>query len=95
MGRLTGAKLENIVASHLLRFCNYIEDTLGEVIELKYFRDVEGREVDFILLRKRQPWIAIEVKSSEQPIDPSLKYFLERVKVPYAFQLHLKPKFGL
>lgn len=91
-GRISdpGPKLENIIAFHLLRFCHYIEDTLGEVIDLRFFRDVDGHEVDFLLIRKRQPWIAIEVKNSEQPLDRGLKYFLERVKCPYAFQLHLK-----
>lgn len=87
-----GGRLENLVALHLLRFTHWCEDVVGEKIELRYFRDVVGREVDFILLRKKEPWIAIEVKSSEQPLDPNLQYFLERVRCPYAFQLQLKSK---
>ncbi len=87
-----GFRLENLVASHLLRFSHWCEDLLGERVELRYFRDVDGHEVDFILLRKRAPWIAIEVKSSEQKLDSNLKYFLERVKCPFAFQLQLKSR---
>jgi len=87
-----GFRLENLVASHLLRFIHWCEDLLGEKVELRYFKDVDGHEVDFILLRKRAPWIAIEVKSSEQKLDANLKYFLERVKCPFAFQLQLKSR---
>lgn len=71
-----------------MRLVHWFEDQQGEKIELRYFRDVLGKEVDFILLRKSKPWVAIEVKQSAQGLDSSLKYFLERVRVPYAFQIH-------
>jgi predicted AAA+ superfamily ATPase len=85
-----GARLENLVAVHLLRLVHWFEDIYGEVLDLRYFRDPEGHEVDFIILRKKQPWIAIEVKSSEQEISTSYKYFLNRVQMPFAYQIHLK-----
>ena len=44
------ARLENLVAVHLLRFCHYLEDSLGENVELRYFRDFVGHEADFIIL---------------------------------------------
>lgn len=84
-----GARFENLVALHLLRYVHWLEDQEGEKIELRYFRDVSKREVDFILLRKKKPWMAIEVKIDDRPLDPNLSYFLERVSVPYAFQISL------
>jgi hypothetical protein len=33
--------------------------------------------------------MAIEVKESEQSLDPNLKYLLERVKFKHAYQIHL------
>ena len=87
---LSGSRLENLVAVHLLRFVHWVEDVYGERLDLRYFKDVDGHEVDFIILRKRAPWIAIEVKSSEQPLDRNLYYLLERARIPYAYQLHLK-----
>ena len=83
------ARFENLIAVHLLRLCHWITDVYGEKTELRYFRDVRGRETDFIVLKKNQPWIAIEVKETEQDIDPNLKYFLNKIKIPYAFQVHL------
>ena len=83
------ARFENLIAMHLLRFCHYVEDIYGERMELRYFRDSRGHEVDFIILKEAKPWIAIEVKLQAQRIDPNLKYLLERVEIPYAFQVHL------
>jgi len=45
--------------------------------------------VDFILLKNKKPWMAIEVKLSAGELDSNLKYLLERVKIPYAFQVYL------
>ena len=83
-------RLENLIAMHLLRLTHWCSDVEGEKIELRYYRDTRGHEVDFILLRKNKPWIAIEVKHTAQDLDRNLKYLLERVKVPYAFQIHLE-----
>lgn len=86
------ARLENMVAMHLLRFVHWQEDVAGEKWELRYFRDVVGHEVDFILLHKGKPCCAIEVKTASESLDPNLKYLLERLKIPCAFQLNLKGK---
>ena len=84
-----GARLENLVALHLLRLQHWCEDVEGQRVELRYFRDIAGREVDFVVLKDKKPWMAVEVKSSEQPLDSGLKYLLERVTIPYAFQVSL------
>ena len=83
------AKFENLIAMHLLRLCHWMSDVYGEKTELRYFRDIRGREVDFVILKKNQPWFAVEAKESEQDIDSNLKYLLEKVRIPYAFQVHL------
>ena len=87
-----GARLENLVALHLLRFCHWCADSLGENVELRYFRDAAGREVDFVLLWDRKPWCCIEVKSSEKPVERSLQYLVARIPFEHAFQITLKAK---
>jgi predicted AAA+ superfamily ATPase len=82
-----GARLENLVAVHLLRLCHYLEDVLGESVELRYFRDVVGHEVDFILLLRKKPWIAVEVKSGDRRLGGGLKYLLERSHFTFACQV--------
>jgi hypothetical protein len=82
-----GARLENMVAAHLLRLCHYVGDVLGEDLELRYFRDMVGHEVDFVLLRRHKPWIVVEVKRGDRPMGRGLKYLLERVPFALACQV--------
>ncbi len=82
-----GPRLENMVAVHLLRFCHFAQDVLGESVELRYFRDVVGHEVDFVLLRKGKPWLAIEVKKGDRSLDGGLRYLLARVRFSLACQV--------
>ncbi len=81
------ARFENLVALHLLRLVHWARDVEGEQLELRYFRTRAGHEVDFLLLRNRRPWVAIEAKLSEQELDAGLRYLIDRVPVPYAFQV--------
>jgi len=46
-----GLRFENLVACHLLKWCYFVQDTEGFHMELRYFRDVDKREIDFILLK--------------------------------------------
>lgn len=85
-----GARLENLVAIHLLRLVHWVRDVEGEKLELRYFRTRMGHEVDFVLLRAGKPWMAVEVRQTEQELDKGLRYLLERVSVPHAFQVHYR-----
>src|SRR3989338_8268918 len=38
-----GIRFENLVASHLLKYCHFIEDTQGDRMELRFFRDNIGK----------------------------------------------------
>lgn len=85
-------RFENLVASHLLKWVHYMEDTEGQDIELRYFRDTDGREVDFIVTENRLPKWAIEVKTSDQEISQPLKYFKAKFPKVEAFQISLEGK---
>ena len=66
-------RFENLVASHLLKWVHHEEDTQGRDLELRYFRDSEGREVDFVVVEGRKTLMLVEAKWSEGPIDPNLR----------------------
>ncbi len=83
-----GPKWENFVASHLLKYCHYLEDTQGENMELRFLRDVEGREIDFVVLKNKKPLFAVECKAGERKASPHLKYFAERTSIPKFYQVH-------
>jgi predicted AAA+ superfamily ATPase len=85
-----GARFENLVASQLLKFCHFQEDTLGIKTELRYFRDVvTGKEIDFIVLQKGKPLFAVECKTGEKALSASLAQNGKRLGIPRLFQVHL------
>ena len=84
-----GARFENLVASQLLKYCHWIEDTEGHAMELRYLRDTDRREVDFVVLKARRPLFAVECKSGEKAIGPALHYFAARTPIPRFYQVHL------
>ncbi len=84
-----GTRFENLVASHLLKFCHYTEDTQGYRMELRYLRDVDKRELDFVVLKDRKPLFAVECKSGDRDLSPHIPYFKARTKIPKFYQVHL------
>jgi len=87
-----GARFENFVAGHLLKWIHFRQDVYGERYELNYFRDVDKREIDFILLFKGKPIKAIECKLAEENLSSTLTYFKRKFPEVEAIQVCLNPK---
>ncbi len=83
----SAARLENIVASHLLKLCHFLYDAHGYKVDLHFLRDVDGREVDFLVSLDGAPWMAIEVKESDSSVSKNLHYFRSRLSIPYCYQV--------
>lgn len=84
-----GARFENMIASHLLKYCHFHEDSEGHSMELRYIRDTDGREVDFVVIKDKKPLFAVECKMGEKKISPHISYFLQRTPIPRFYQVHL------
>ena len=82
-----GARFENLVAAHLLKWVNFEQDTHGRDLELRYFRDRDGREVDFVVLEDTEPLMLIECKLGDTAPDKSLRYLKQRFPAAEAWQL--------
>ncbi len=87
-----GPRFENFIASHLLKWCHYQEDSFGREIELRYYRDSENREVDFVLLEKGKPLLFIEVKTASTEISRGLCYLKGRYPDTRSVQVCLECK---
>jgi len=85
-----GARIETLVANHLLKAVQWWEDLgLGEY-RLFYLRDKEKREVDFLVVKGKKPWFLVEVKASgSKQLGKSLYHFQRQTKAAHAFQLAL------
>lgn len=88
-----GARLENFVASHLLKAVQFWTDSgIGEY-GLYYLRDKSKREVDFLVTKNGKPWFLVEVKSSDKGISPSLYYYQKATNALHAFQISFERDF--
>ena len=77
-----GARFENLTAGHLLKLKHALEDQEGYRIGLHYLRDVDKREVDFLVTAEGKPWFALECKISDRAASPALRYFGDRLQIP-------------
>ncbi|MBI4684666.1 MAG: ATP-binding protein [Nitrospirae bacterium] len=86
------ARFENLIASHLLKYVHFVTDYEGYKAELYYLRDVDKREVDFLVTINGKPWFAAEVKLNDTAVSPSLIYFKDRLSIPYVYQVVKRDK---
>jgi len=88
-------RLENFVATTLLKRLHFIEDYYGYNCSLHYIRDKDGREIDFATQIDGKIDSLIEVKLSDIKISSSLKYYHKKLKPKISVQLvgNLKKSF--
>ncbi len=81
------AKAENLVACHLLKRVHFLQDALGERVELQFIRDKDGNEVDFAIIRDRKVIELYEVKLSDTVIAPALIRYQQKLQPKNAYQI--------
>ncbi len=83
-----GARLEDLIASHLYKAVHFWTDRGFGEYGLYYLRDKDKREVDFLVTKNRKPWFMVEVKASgDKGLSRWLYYYQEKLKIPHAFQI--------
>jgi predicted AAA+ superfamily ATPase len=83
-----GPRFENFIASQLLKYCHFMEDTEGFRMDLRFLRDTDKREIDFVVLKEGRPMFAVECKTGEKNISPALFYFMARTPISKFYQVH-------
>lgn len=61
-------RFENLIAGHLLKYCHYLTDTGSGDFQLCYLRNREKKEIDFLIVKDKKPWLPIEVKLNDEVI---------------------------
>lgn len=80
-------RFENLVAAHLLKWIHHEQDVRGRDLELRYFRDTDGREVDFVVAERRKPTLFVECKWGDQNVDKGLRYLCNHFPETAAWQI--------
>ncbi len=79
-----GPLFENFLAGHLLKAVHYWTDTGEGEFGLHYLRNKEKEEVDFLITRKRKPWLMVEAKNNSAIIDRRVaEKFISQLGCPY------------
>jgi predicted AAA+ superfamily ATPase len=82
-------RFENLVACHLQKWCHFRQDYQGLDIELRYFRDIDRREADFVILENKKPIHFIECKLKHKDVNPALRYLKRHFPETTASQIAL------
>ncbi len=80
-------RFENLVASHLLKWVHLQQDSQGRDLELRYFRDTDGREVDLVVTERSQPILLVECKWDDRELHRPLRYLKTRFPDASAWQV--------
>ena len=83
----TGIKLENTVATMLLKHCHHRQDAEGKAITLHTIRDKERHEIDFVLADGDTVTDLIEVKLTDATPSAYLHRMAERLPAARAVQI--------
>jgi hypothetical protein len=83
----TGGRAETFIACHLLKAVEGWNDLGLGTFQLCYLRDKNQREIDFVVIQNNKPWFLVEVKNADNTLSPSLKYYQEQTRAPFAFQV--------
>ncbi len=86
-----GARFENLVAGHLQKAVEYWTDIGEGEFALHYLRDKEKREIDFLIVRDRRPWLAIEAKRGDTSVGSAWRAFVPRVGCSLGIQIVREP----
>ena len=86
-----GARFENMIASHLLKYCDYLTDTGLGKFELAYLKNKERQEIDFVIVQNNKAILPIEVKLSEEQPSSSWLKLMNQLDCAHGVQLVMKP----
>jgi uncharacterized protein len=86
-----GARFENFNAGRLFKFVHFLYDTEGQRADLHFLRNSDGHKVDFLVTVNRKPWFAVEVKRDDATPTKSMRYFSERMSIPYRYHVVRTP----
>lgn len=61
-------------------------------MDLRFLRDAQGRELDFVVIRNGKPEFAVECKTGEDNLSKNIAYFAKRTSIPRFYQVHIRDK---
>lgn len=82
-----GARFENMIAAHLLKYVHFLSDAGYGKFELTYLRNKEKKELDFLILKNNKPFIPIEVKLTDTTPSNNWRSLMPQTGCPVGLQI--------
>ncbi|MDF1759420.1 MAG: ATP-binding protein [Coxiellaceae bacterium] len=82
-----GVRFENLIAGHLLKYCQFLTDTGEGLYELRYWRNRQRKEIDFMITKDGEPCLPIEVKLSDQQPSANWPILLKQIPIKHGIQI--------
>lgn len=86
-----GARFENMIANHLLKYAHFLTDSGEANVELCYLKNKQKLEIDFLLVKNKQPWLPIEVKLSDSKLSKNWQTYLKYLPCKRGLQVVKEP----
>lgn len=77
------ARFENYIAMQIFSWISLLQDSGFGNFELNYLRTKDGKETDFLIVKNSQPWLLLEVKTSQGKIESHHIKNAKILKVPF------------
>ena len=90
LGLNNHARLEALVAVHLLAWVETGVDLFDKPLTLHYLRDCDQREVDFVISNNGEPILLVQCEPSIARPSPHLVYFQKKFPTAQAWHLSLE-----
>jgi len=87
---IEGARFENMIASHLLKYCHYLTDAGFGTFDLCYLKNKEKKEIDFLIVKDKKPWLPIEAKLNHDNPSENWRAFSHFLDCSYVIQVTKK-----
>lgn len=71
----------------MFKFTDFLREYEGYKSNLNYLKNVDKKEVDFLVTNNNKPWFVVEVKLSEQTPSSNLIYYKKKLDIPFAYQV--------
>ena len=86
-----GARFENMIANHLLKYAHFLTDSGEANVALCYLKNKQKLEIDFLLVKNKQPWLPIEVKLTDSKLSKNWKTYLKYLPCKRGVQIVKEP----
>jgi len=86
-----GARFENMIANHLLKYAHFLTDSGEANVELCYLKNKQKLEIDFLLVKNKQPWLPIEVKLTDSKLSKNWQTYLKHLPCKRGLQIVKTP----